>query len=374
LSHEVSAIEIAQKQRHAYLLGKVRQNQPLSRAEVEELKRYEMARKKTKKKPRTPPADGKRRRTVSLAEVRHLGLECENLTEAAVLFSGPGDLVALIAKRDNVRAAWERGRLLRKVSQLAATTVTVSAAAKEMGVTGPELRQLLDTDTEVADLWNENRRQLRMKLNAVMVEQAGAGKPNAMRYVENFLRSEKSPTGFDYEHVPIKVMEAITGKVRQTLAAWTRDAGLPRNPDCTYNLSEFVRWFEAATKAQAKSGKREDRLRVANAAMKELDYRKAQAHVLDRQAVENGLVARVQNLLAYVENHLPATAADCEGKAAAAIEQRLRRFVEGLREQMTEVPTELRLDEATAAEFKAFLGRLETPPAAALGEREERDG
>ena len=35
---------------------------------------------------------------------------------------------------------------------------------------------------------------------------------------------------------------SLTGKSRQTIFDWTR-AGMPRNPDKSYNLSEVIRWI-----------------------------------------------------------------------------------------------------------------------------------
>ena len=103
----ISAVEIAKRQRYLLLLQKVKENKTLSRAELDELKRYERqaagsisakarmtstkpskARRK-KKIPATPKRGSKKirkakrvRLPVDEAEVRRLGLECENLTEA----------------------------------------------------------------------------------------------------------------------------------------------------------------------------------------------------------------------------------------------------------------------------------------------------
>lgn len=364
LSPEVSAIEIAQKQRYVYLLGKVQQNQPLSRAEVEELKRYEMTRPSPNKQPLQPqPApDGTGRKTVSLAEVRMLGLNSDSLTEAAAAFSGPGDLQGLIEKRPKVRAAWERGRLLRIIRGQASITVTVSQAAKELDMTGKELRELLDTDREAADLWSEQRRLLRAELNAAMVAQAKEGRPNAVRYVENFLRSEQSVAGFDYEHVPIAVMVEITGRARQTIHNWYRDGGLPRNPDGTYNLVEFLKWFATSIATRSKTAApSDDGWRQAKTEGEWIKIREKMGTLMDRTVVENGMVTRMQTFLAAIENLLPATATACaraEGDLDA-VEAHLRSFCDRLRASLCELPAELCLPRETAEAFRDFLGRLE---------------
>ncbi|UCD51163.1 MAG: hypothetical protein JSW27_00755 [Phycisphaerales bacterium] len=176
--------------------------------------------------------------------VERAAFECQSFAQAAAQL-GVEKLVVILQNHPDLHAAWKRGRLLRKVQDLAAITVSVPQAAKELGMTGTDFRALLDGDEEVRDLWDQQRRRLRMAMAEAMVIQAKEGKPNAVRYVENFLRSEQSPVGFDYQHVPISVMVEITGKARQTLYAWTRDQGCPRNADATHNLTEFFQWYSS---------------------------------------------------------------------------------------------------------------------------------
>jgi hypothetical protein len=104
---------------------------------------------------------------------------------------------------------------------------------------------LMDSNEEIRDVWDQQRRRLRMDMAQAMVIQAKQGQPKAVRYVENFLRSEQAPVGFDYRHVPMPVMAEITGKARQTLYAWTCNHGCPRNADTTYDLIEFFQWYSA---------------------------------------------------------------------------------------------------------------------------------
>ena len=167
--------------------------------------------------------------------------ECSTFAQAAAQL-GVEKLPVILQDQPTLKIAWQRGRLLRKVKDLGATTVTVAQAGKELGMTGLAFRALLDNDEEVRGLWDQQRRRLRMAMTEAMVTLAREGKPNAIRYVENFLRSERSHTGFDHQRVPISVMVEITGKSRQTLYAWTRRHGCPRNADATYSLAEFIRW------------------------------------------------------------------------------------------------------------------------------------
>ena len=162
---------------------------------------------------------------------------------------GVTDLTAVLQGNPVLQTAWDRGRFLQKVRDLAGITITVSQAAKELGMTGIELRQLLDTDPEVAEIWDMERRRLRRIAAQAVIKNAQSGSKSAARYVENFLRSERTEPGedFDFRRVPINVMVEITGKTRQTLHVWYHDQGCPRNPDCTYNLADFFHWIQCRT-------------------------------------------------------------------------------------------------------------------------------
>jgi hypothetical protein len=175
--------------------------------------------------------------------------ECSTFGQAAA------QLVVILKDHPPLHAACKRGRLLRKFKDLAATTVSVTQAAKELGMTGMELRALLDSDEEIRDVWDQQRRRLRMDMVQAMVIQAKQGQPKAVRYVENFLRSEQAPVGFDYRHVPMPVLAEIIGKTRQTLYAWTCNHGCPRNADTTYDLVEFFQWFNRWQQNKAPAGR-----------------------------------------------------------------------------------------------------------------------
>ena len=185
--------------------------------------------------------------------IERVAFESETFAQAATRL-GVKELVVILHNHPDLHAAWKRGRFLRKIKELAATTMTVPQAAKELGLAGMELRAMLDNDEEVREVWDQQQRQLRMTMVKAMVIQAKEGKPNAVRYVENFLRSEQSSVGLDFQHVPISVMVEITGKVRQTLYAWTRDHGCPRNPDTTYSLPEFFQWYSRWMQDKARAG------------------------------------------------------------------------------------------------------------------------
>ena len=185
--------------------------------------------------------------------VERAAFECQTFAQASSQL-GIEKLVVILQNHPHLHAAWKRGRLLRKVKELAATTISVPQAAKELGMAGMDFRALLDGDEEIRDVWDQQRRRLRRDMAEAMVIQAKKGKSNAVRYVANFLQSEQSPAGFDHQHVPISVMVEITGKTRHTLLLWTRKRGCPRNADATYNLTEFFPWYGRWQQNKAPAG------------------------------------------------------------------------------------------------------------------------
>jgi len=311
-----------------------------------------------------------KRKALSLAEVKALGLKSENQTAAAAAFSGPGDLDTQIARRPKVKAAWERGRFLRDLDAQAAMLCTVTQAAKKLGMGGLELRALLDTDAEAADLWDSRRQKIEGRCRAAILVAAEQGKPNALRYVQTFLRSEQTADGgFDYEHVPGKVIEAITGKSRQTLYNWHIDGHMPRNADGTTNLAEFFRWFEKAAIDKRRTGPEKlDPMREVKTQLQQVELKQRLGGLLERTAVENGLATRMQNFLAAIANHLPAAAGHCVEAAGDVerIEAHLHTFVEKIRVHLCDVPPELQLAGETRTAFARLLGRMtpaDVPPA-----------
>ncbi len=126
---------------------------------------------------------------------------------------------------------------------------TYAQAAEHLGIEAAALRASLEHRPDVQTAWDRGRflRKVRDLAAVTVIRNAERGSRSAGRYVENFLRSEQKGPGmsFDFERVPIEIMTLILGKTRQTLWSWTRDSGCPRNPDCTYNVAEVFQWLQS---------------------------------------------------------------------------------------------------------------------------------
>jgi hypothetical protein len=64
----------------------------------------------------------------------------------------------LITHYKEVGAAWQRGRFLRNLRNLASVAVTVDEAAKRLELADPEeLHHMIENDSEVRDTWRQTR-------------------------------------------------------------------------------------------------------------------------------------------------------------------------------------------------------------------------
>ena len=90
--------------------------------------------KKTKKKVAKKKAAGKkakgrrRRKQPTAAAVKLLGMTTDNFAEADDRASLARPLADILARNKRLTAAWERGRFLRDLGELAATAVTINEA------------------------------------------------------------------------------------------------------------------------------------------------------------------------------------------------------------------------------------------------------
>lgn len=388
---QTETVDIAQKRRHLHLLEKVRNHQTLKRSELKELQEYEkqmaqkkkkpviaVKRKKTKskkskaKKPPQKTAKKKKAKTkktrpprppVSPATVKALAMVSADLAAADVQLNLKKPLADILGKFEKLQRAWDRGRMLRNLQQFAATAVTIAEAEDALGMETGKLKELLETDLEVADIWNEARLQTIIDIKRALVDSAKDGRPAAAKQIEGILRREIAHPKVDFRHLPIAVMVEMTGKTRQTIHDWTTKHGLPRNADKTYDLAEFLRWFESFTiKKVNTSGKPSladiDPLKSVKAEKLKTDLQKQKGQLLDRGQVITGQLARLQSLVNSLARKPEELAMLCHGQPPAKIARILNTFFDDVRRQQCEVPAELQLPPDLAKQFAELLEKL----------------
>jgi len=384
---KLSTIDIAKKQRHMFLLRKVQENRTLSRAELDELKRYERqaagkitakarmtSKVRPKKKKRKAAATTKRikkkakkkrkaRPPVDEAEVRRLGLECENLTEADAAIRTRRSLAEIFRKHPQLRQAWDRGRFLRNLRGLARTGASVSEAAKKLGFAkGRVLRTMIDEDAEVGDLWDQTQLEVYIEIKSALVNEAKEGNQAAIKAVENFLLDEKEQPGLDPSHVTILQLTELMGKHRITIHRWHTKNGLPRNADKTFDLGIFLAWYEEYLLKKVSAGKAPvatlDPLRAAKAEMIKLELAKRRKQLLDRQEVVVGLVQRIQHLKDFCARGAEELSWRCRNQPREKIKEIFDAWFRKMYLSFTKLPNCLELPPEMEKELVDFLQRL----------------
>jgi hypothetical protein len=314
------------------------------------------AKKKAKKKRKArPPVDE--------AEVRRLGLECENLTEADAAIRTRKSLKQIFRKHPEIRQAWERGRFLRNLRDLARTGVSVTEASKKLGLaSGRTLRDMLDNDTEAGDLWNQTRLQIYVDIKSALIEAAKEGRADAVRAVDNFLMEEKDRPAFDPSRVTILQLTEITGKARQRIHEWYTRFGLPRNPDKTFDLSIFLAWFEdfliKKSSTEKESAAVLDPLKRVKAEKLKMELASHRNELLDRNEVIIGQVAWIQHLISLCDRGVEELSRLCYGQPREKIEEIHRGFFRDLHSEAVNIPKEIRLPAAPGRKLKKILMEL----------------
>ena len=123
------------------------------------------------------------------AKVRWLALECENLTEANATIRTHKSLADIIKKHPRLKEAWDRGRFLREVRDVASQSPSTSQAAKQLGFTERAFQELLGRDEEVADIWHQQQLQLYVTMKGRIFDLAEEGNPWAIKILDDFLQA-----------------------------------------------------------------------------------------------------------------------------------------------------------------------------------------
>lgn len=299
---------------------------------------------------------------LTVGRVKALALECISITEADGKTGVEPSLVGILKKYKRLAAAWDRGRFLRNLKHLAGTAVTVSEAAGvlKMEGGGKALRELLDSDVEAADVWNQARFATMVRVKLAVVAAAIDGKPAAAKQIENLLRQEIVKPSADLQHVNIKQLVEMTGKTRQTVHDWHTKYGLSRNSDKTYNLFVFFEWFEKFTldKRTPNNIQEKDKYRKLKEDQLETILKKESHQLLERSQVMAGHVARQQALVSATERKGKELALLMLNQPMGKMEETLEVFFGDLRRAQCRVPDELMLPAAAAEKFAALLEEI----------------
>jgi len=303
----------------------------------------------TPKKPDSKSLPAKRSYHISQTNVRRLGYECESLVDADLAAELARPLAEFLSRDAKLQDAWERGQFLRNLKGLASVVETVSEAARKLELSsGNELRELIDSDPEVGDLWNQTRLNTKIQAREALLAAAKDGNQAAIRVVENYLKDDaKVPAGPDMHHLSQKQIAELFDIDRITVRNWELRDKLPRNGDGTYDLYVTVKWYKdyMARKGGA-TVPAADTLRDMKAEQMKLDLAQRKGQLLGREEVIAGLVARVQAMVSACNYRRRELASMCHGQTVEGIEDILGRFFEELQRKQLEMPEFLDIPDA----------------------------
>lgn len=382
---KLSSVEIAKRQRHLFLLRKVQENKTLSKVELDELRRYERGvkltttagtrrqikqvvsrtMKKSLKKKKASGKAGKKRRSrlpMREAKVRWLALECENLTEANATIMTHKSLADILKKHPRLKEAWDRGRFLREVRDVASQSPSISQAAKQLGFTERAFQEMLGQDEEVKDIWHQQQ-QLYVTVKGRIFDLAEEGNPWAIKILDDFLQANAGLKANVLEvSVTTNQLAELTGKSIRTIHNWRTKCGLPRNIDKTFDLRIFVLWYEGFLLKKASRENASisplDPLRAAKAEMIKLELAKRRKQLLDRQEVVVGLVQRIQHLKNFCARGAEELSWRCQNQPRKKIKETFDVWFREMYLSFTKLPTCLELPPKMGEELVDFLKRL----------------
>ena len=202
----------------------------------------------------------KARLPVKEARVRLLGIECEKLADADAIITTRMSMEDLFKKYPELKAAWDRGRFLRNLRDLARKDLSVPEAAKKLGFASARVLQaMIDEDMEVGEMWKETKLQIYIDRKLAIIEAAKKGDPAAIRAVGKFLLNKKEHSRVDLTRLTISQLSKLTRRTTRTIYNWIK-SGLPRNADGTFDFKTFFKWFEKFLLKRKSAGKEPEAL------------------------------------------------------------------------------------------------------------------
>lgn len=337
------------------------------KTKTKKLKKTPQAKRRGSKKKAADKRTNRKRLPVPELAVRHLGFERESLAQADIVLHKERPrlrktLAEYIKKFPPLADSWERGQLLRNIKVCAAAIMTVTQAAKLLGFErGRQLRELLDTDTETGDLWEQTRIHAVADAKMALAQAAKGGNQQAIKAIENFLydEGEGATANINYSQLTVNQMAELFGVTRQTIYDWYAKQGLARNTDGSINLKSAIEWYGNFAKRKV-NGRLlpADKLRDLKAAEKQIDLAERRHQLLPREEVLTGILSRWQKIVGTFKYKARELATMVHGQTVDGSEDILNRFFEDLQREWLTVPEFLYLPEAAQEKFKALLESL----------------
>lgn len=299
------------------------------------------------------PAKSKRvtshepRAALSEQAVREAAQQCDDLAAAGERL-GVADLAGRLGRSKKLQAAWDRGRLLRRVREVAAGPLVPEAADKDLGLPKGTLVAMLKTDMIVRELWTDTRFVAIQKVRQSVMDLAAQGEARAVAAFEKIIEIPAHAGPPDFGRVKGADLREATGILREQWLRWVRESGCPQNTDSTFSLPRIIDWLRRWERDQAGGGSQARGLNPLQAQKAELlaiEKRKRLGRLVDVTIHVSELANRAQALAGLIA---PARAHDLAqslvGKPLEEIEQILaaayRAVLDAYRRLTPDIPIE----------------------------------
>lgn len=201
----------------------------------------------------TPKPPTARVKPLTESAVREAAMESFDMAEASARL-GVTDLMARLKRSRKLQAAWDRGRLLRRVRQVAAGPLVAEAADKDLGLAKGTLVGLLKSDPVIRELWTDTRFEAIQRVRRSVMDLAGQGDARAVAAFEKIVEIPAAPGQTDFGRVKGSDLRDATGILREQWLRWVRENGCPQNVDSTFSLPRIIDWLRRWERDQAGGG------------------------------------------------------------------------------------------------------------------------
>jgi hypothetical protein len=301
-------------------------------------------------------------RSLTAACVREVALQCETMAAAEDRLEVE-DLAGQLEKSKRLLAAWEKGRRLRDIRELAVAPISQADASQQLGLGENGLARLCERDLEVRDIWERGRVALRIEVQRGLLKNAAAGKADALAAIEKILHGRfGGGDAVDFTRLSPTQMETATGIRRQVFRRWHIDNQLPRNADGTFSLPQFVAWLKKWTLAKASAGGSPaslNPLQAEKARKVKVEADLLEDRVLPRETVVRMLRERAARSVQVLSRGRAKDWSHAhEGKTAAQLEPMYLDAFQSVWAVLAALPPEVPLPPAAKAKFEEAFAEL----------------
>jgi len=197
----------------------------------------------------------------SVLAIIEAAIACETIGQAAQRLE-VDDLPGLLVGRKTLQAAWDRGRFLRQLQELAEGPICQKVVAERLGFDERGFNGMLVGDPEAADIWRQGRHRFFLKAKTAIMAGAEQGKPHCLHTIEAIIRQEsgasKAADPVDFARLTPSQMQTATGIHRQQILRW-KAYGLSGNVDGTYSMAAFCTFLRKSSVGRTRSYRQRDK-------------------------------------------------------------------------------------------------------------------